>query len=81
VRLQFHRALYAGSAIDQALQRFAALAHFDRSETDSHFVVQLRELVDGGNDAARRERRARRIAHALANLALGLTIERGGPDR
>ncbi|MBX7081713.1 MAG: HxsD-like protein [Nannocystaceae bacterium] len=81
MRLQFHRALYAGSAIDQALQRFAALAHFDRSENATHFVVELRGLVDADGDATRRERRARRIGHALANLALGLTIERGGPDR
>ncbi len=72
--LRFHRALYAGTAIDAALGRFAQLANtgFDRREEVDHFVVEV---------TASSEARAKKIAHELANFALGLTIEQGGPDR
>jgi hypothetical protein len=72
--LRFHREVYAGTAIDAALGRFAALAstRFDRSEDGDYFVVEV---------TAKTEARSRRVALELGNFALGLTIEQGGPDR
>ena len=70
--LRLHREVYAGTAIDAALQRFAAVATFERAIEGDYFVVRA-ELGDGD--------RARRIAGELANFALGLTVEQGGPDR
>ncbi len=73
MKLRFHRTLYAGTAIDAALGRFAHLAktRFDRGETPEYFVVEV---------TASSPARSRAIAHELANFALGLTIEQGGPD-
>ncbi|HWB79543.1 MAG TPA: HxsD-like protein [Nannocystaceae bacterium] len=72
MKLRLHSAIYAGTAIDIALQRFAALATFERAIEGDYFVVTA--ALD---DAAR----ARKIAGELANFALGLTVEQGGPDR
>jgi hypothetical protein len=72
MKLRLHQAVYAGTAIDAALQRFAALATFERSIDGDYFVVTAQL-----DDAAR----ARKIAGELANFALGLTVEQGGPDR
>jgi hypothetical protein len=68
--LRFRRDLYAGEAVDEAVKVFAAHAEFDLSEATDAWVVRL---------TARRPERARRLAHELANYALGLTIQRGGP--
>lgn len=70
--LRLHRAIYAGTAIDSALTRFAALGSFERAIEGDYFVVRA-ELGDVARD--------RRIAGELANFALGLTVEQGGPDR
>jgi hypothetical protein len=64
--LRFHRSLYAGEAIDAALQTFAGFASFERAIEGDHFVVRV--TCDD----------ARRVAGELANFALGLTVERGG---
>jgi hypothetical protein len=69
--LRLHRELYAGTAIDAALQRFAALARFEREIDGDYFVVRA-EIDDPA--------RARQIAGELGNFALGLTVEHGGPD-
>ena len=69
--LRLHTAIYAGTAIDAALQRFAALGTFERSIDGDYFVVRADLDADRG----------RRIAGELANFALGLTVEQGGPDR
>jgi hypothetical protein len=70
MKLRLHQAIYAGTAIDAALQRFAALATFERAIDGDYFIVEA-ELGD--------DDRARRIAGELANFALGLTVEQGGP--
>jgi hypothetical protein len=74
VTLRFHRTLYAGTAIDAALQRFAQVAQttFARSEEPEYFVVEITSTTDA---------RTKKIARELGNFALGLTIEQGGPDR
>lgn len=71
--LRFHRALYAGTAIDAALGRFAHLAQtqFVRSEDADYFVVDVTSTSIA---------RTQTIARELGNFALGLTIEQGGPD-
>jgi len=72
VELRFHRELYAGTAIDAALVRLARFARFERAEDGEYFVVR----VDADDPV-----RLRRVAGELCNFALGLTRERGGPDR
>lgn len=71
--LRFHRTLYAGTAIDAALQRFAHLAQttFERKEEGEYFVVEVTSTT---------EARTKKIARELGNFALGLTIENGGPN-
>lgn len=65
IELRFHRALYDGKAIDEALKTFAAHASFEQAEEPTHWVVRIT-----AKDAARE----RRIAGELGNFALGLTI-------
>jgi len=72
IELRFHRELYAGTAIDAALVRLADYAQFERAEDGAHFVVRV---------SAANEKRARKVARELGNFALGLTVEKGGPDR
>ena len=71
IELRFHRELYAGTAIDAALVRLADYAAFERTVDGDHFVVR----VQGDN-----ETRVRKVARELGNFALGLTVEKGGPD-
>lgn len=72
--LRFHRALYSGNAIDGAARRFASVSRVTlvRSIDGEYFVVAV-ESED--------PKRARKVGLELANMALGLTIEQGGPDR
>lgn len=72
--LRFHRTLYSGNAIDSAAGKFATVkrVQLDRSIDGDYFVVDVKS-----DDAER----ARRVGLELANFALGLTIEQGGPDR
>ncbi len=72
IELRFHRDLYAGTAIDSALGRFAGVARFVRREDGADFVVEVHAQSPG---------RERTVAGELANFALGLTVEAGGPDR
>ncbi len=67
--LRFHRQLYSGEAVDQAVKAFAGFAAFELERTDDHWVVRMRP-----SDA----RLARRLAGELGNHALGLTVQRGG---
>ncbi len=71
IELRFHRELYDGKAVDEALKTFARFATFEQAEEPSHWVVRVRH-----DDAARE----RRIANELGNYALGLTIKSGGPS-
>lgn len=63
--LRFHRELYEGKAVDEALKIFGAHATFEQAEEAAHWVVR----VTGADEA-----REKRIAGELANYALGLTI-------
>ena len=67
--LRFHRALYLGECLDEALARYARFARFERAEEGDYWVVR----IDGGSP-----RRERRIADELANYVLGLTIRTRG---
>lgn len=64
--LRFHRELYLGTAIDEAMKVFAAYAQFEQAEEPKHWIVRVT-----APDAAREKR----IARELANYALGLTIK------
>lgn len=68
IELRFHRELYDGKAVDEALKTFGKFATFEQAEEPTHWVVRV-----NGNDAAREQR----IANELANFALGLTIKSG----
>ena len=39
--LRFHREIYVGEAIDEAVKVFAAHASFDLAEEDDHWVVRF----------------------------------------
>lgn len=67
--LRFHRQLYSGEAVDQAVKAFAAFADFDLEETESHWVVRL---------TPRDPAHTRKLLGGLGNHALGLTVQRGG---
>lgn len=69
IELRFHRELYDGRAIDEALKTFAKFATFEQAEESSHWIVRI---------TAKDEARERRIANELGNFALGLTIKSGG---
>jgi hypothetical protein len=64
--VRFHREIYRGTAVDEAVKVFAAYATFELAEEAEHWVVRVT-----GADA----RRERRVAGELANYALGLTIK------
>lgn len=68
--LRFHKTLYAGEAVDAALQRFGRFASFQTRDDDDYWIVEVQ--------ANRAEQQAL-IERELGNFALGLTIERGGP--
>lgn len=66
IELRFHRELYRGTAIDEALKVFATYAEFEQAEEPTHWIVRVR---------AKDEAREKRIARELGNYALGLTIK------
>lgn len=68
--LRFHRDLYDGEAVDEAIKTFDRYAKIERVQEDTHWVVRL------SSDAAGSKERERRIAGELGNFALGLTIRR-----
>ena len=70
--LRFHRGLYDGKAIDEALGVFAGHATFEQAEEPTHWIVRVE-----GSDAARE----RLIARELANYALGITIKNSSADK
>jgi hypothetical protein len=69
IELRFHRELYDGNAVDEAMKVFGAHATFEQAEEPKHWIVRVT-----GSDVAREKR----IAGELANYALGLTITRAG---
>lgn len=68
--LRFHKTLYAGEAIDAAMRRFDRFAAFETTDDEDYWIVRV--------EAKSAKHRAV-LEHELANFALGLTIERGGP--
>lgn len=69
IDLKFHRTLYAGEAVDEAVQRFRRHIDVELAEHPDVWHVRLRSRKPG---------QSRRVARELANFALGLTIQRGG---
>jgi hypothetical protein len=65
IELRFHRDVYAGTAVDEAVKTYASFASFELREEPRHWVVRLTSA-----DAARE----RRVAGELGNYALGLTV-------
>ena len=65
--LRFHREIYRGECVDEAIKLYDRFAQLTRGEEDSYWVVRVE-----ASSAAR----ARRVADELANYALGLTIQK-----
>jgi hypothetical protein len=65
--VRFHRDLYPGDVLDEALKVYEPFATIERREEPSHWVVSL---------TAEKEAREGRIAGELANYALGLTVKK-----
>lgn len=70
IDLEFHRTLYAGEAVDEAVQRYRRHIECELREHPEAWHVRLRAL---------RPELTVRVARELANYALGLTVQRGGP--
>ena len=69
--LRFHREIYEGNSVDEAVKRFAAYGSFELAEEPQHWVVKL-TCQSAAREAA--------VAGELGNCALGLTIQnRGAP--
>lgn len=69
IELRFHREVYAGTAVDEAVKRFGAFAGFELVEEPTHWVVRV-----SGADPAREAR----VAGELGNYALGVTVKNRG---
>ncbi len=68
--VRFHRELYRGEHVDQAIKVYARFASIERAEEEQYWIVRV---------ASKTPERERRVADELANYALGLSIEgRGG---
>jgi len=67
--LRFHRHVYRGTAVDEAVKSFGSFAEFDLVEEADYWVVRL---------TARDPARERKIAGELGNWALGLTVQKRG---
>ena len=67
--LRFHKELYDGEAVDQAVKELAEWAEFELSEEPGYWVVAVTPAADVDGAMVRGE---------LSNYALGLTIERRG---
>ena len=69
--IRFHRELYPGETVDEAIKTFEPWAQVERAESPSHWIVQI---------SARSPAAERKIAGELANFALGLTVRNGVPE-
>jgi len=65
-RLAFHKSLYAGTAVDEAVKVFAGHGTFELTEAPEAWVVQVTNA-----DAAVEQR----VCLELKNYALGLTVQ------
>lgn len=68
IELRFHRELYDGNAVDEAIKAFDRFATLDRAVEPSCWVVRV---------TAKDASRERKVADELGNFALGLTIRSG----
>ena len=68
--LRFHKTLYAGEAVDAAMQRFERFASFETDDDADYWIVRV---------SAHASRHQGPVEREFGNFALGLTIERGGP--
>ena len=68
ITLTFHKELYDGFALDEALKVYERFGTLERAEEEGRWVVRVTAAPP----------REERIARELSNYALGLTIERGG---
>lgn len=67
--VRFHRELYRGELVDQAIKVYERYATIERDEDESYWAVRV---------IAQSPERERRVADELANYALGLTIQKRG---
>ena len=67
--LRFHRTLYRGTSVDEAIKVYASYATLEQLEEGDHWVVRVSSTSPA---------RERRIARELANYALGLTVAAHG---
>jgi hypothetical protein len=67
--LRFHRDIYAGAAVDEAVKTWSRFAEFDLRETDEHWIVAI---------TPKHESAAAQIIGEFRNYVLGLTVDRGG---
>jgi hypothetical protein len=65
-QVRFHRSLYAGEAVDEAVKAFAAFGAFDLVEEAEHWVVRV---------TARDPAEERQLVGELANYALGTSLK------
>ncbi len=67
--LRFHRTLYRGTSVDEAIKVYGSYATLEQLEDGEHWVVRVSSTSPA---------RERRIARELANYALGLTVAAHG---
>lgn len=72
IELRFHRHVYRGTAVDEAVKVFGSHATFELSEEPEHWLVRI---------SAKTPERERKIAGELGNYALGLTVKAGGAEQ
>ena len=70
IDLRFHREVYDGRAVDEAVKTYGKFGRFELVEEPAHWLVRIR----AANDA-----RERHVASELANYALGITIKNARP--
>lgn len=71
IELRFHREVYAGEAVDEAIGVYAGYADLERAEDPDAWIVRC-TVTDSAQEKL--------VANELCNYALGLTIRRGGVD-
>ena len=67
--LRFHRTLYRGASVDEAIKVYGSYATLEQLEEGDHWIVRVSSTSPA---------RERRIARELANYALGLTVAAQG---
>ncbi len=64
--VRFHRELYEGTSVDEAVKVFGRFGTFEMVEDPAYWVVKV---------TCKTETRERQVQRELANYALGLTIK------